>query len=446
MLFSCPSSTTGTYGFVDCLSFGRKTDHDIKMHSIVAKKSLTNSHIIVLTRCLSSGKESGSFVGKEDIKNIAPVISKTNFLTPETESLKRGTGGRSSFNGIVATVFGAPGFLGSNIVTRLGRVGAQVIVPYRGEPRFVTRLKLCGDLGQILFVPFYLRDDESLHKAMKYSNVVINCIGKYNETPSFDFNDVHVEGARRIAKIARECGVKRLIHVSSLGVTPEPKSVILRGPSRWLMSKYHGELAVREEFPDAIIFRPADMFGWNDFFLHYYAHWFRRSRRRILVWNKGKGVFKTPVHVGDVAEAIVNAMTDPRVNGQTIDAIGPKRYELKDIVNLVNQCIQKDEFHFYDGTADLRWNPGFWIRAYITEQIKTYPVMPLERIEKEMMQDVCTPGNLRLEDLGLSDLVDMEDKAYTYLNRFKRFGYYDEELGEKPRPDKMKTYPIDMAL
>lgn len=35
--------------------------------------------------------------------------------------------------------------------------------------------------------------------------------------------------------------------------------------------QYEAEEAVREEFPDAIIFRSADMWGMEDRFLNYYA-------------------------------------------------------------------------------------------------------------------------------------------------------------------------------
>jgi NADH dehydrogenase (ubiquinone) 1 alpha subcomplex subunit 9 len=45
---------------------------------------------------------------------------------PSLSALKRGTGGRSSFNGIVATVFGATGFVGRYVCNRLGKTGTQV--------------------------------------------------------------------------------------------------------------------------------------------------------------------------------------------------------------------------------------------------------------------------------------------------------------------------------
>jgi len=98
----------------------------------------------------------------------------------------------------------------------------QLIIPYRGDAYFIRELKLAGDLGQVLFQPYHLQDEKSIRKAVKYSNVVINLVGRDWETKNFKFNDVHVEGARRIARISREMGVERLIHVSALNVDPLP--------------------------------------------------------------------------------------------------------------------------------------------------------------------------------------------------------------------------------
>lgn len=46
--------------------------------------------------------------------------------TTNLSALKRGTGGRSSFNGVVATVFGATGFIGRYVCNKLGKSGSQV--------------------------------------------------------------------------------------------------------------------------------------------------------------------------------------------------------------------------------------------------------------------------------------------------------------------------------
>lgn len=81
-----------------------------------------------------------------------------------------------------------------------------------------------------------MRDAEKIRRAVQYSNVVINCIGSDYETGNFSFDDVHVEGPRLLAKIAKECGVQKFIHFSALNVSPNPQKIFFQ-PSKYLISK-----------------------------------------------------------------------------------------------------------------------------------------------------------------------------------------------------------------
>ena len=138
-------------------------------------------------------------------------------------NMKRGSGYRSSFSGQVATIFGGTGMVARGVTNRLGKTGTQMIIPYRGEPYFYQRLKVCGDLGQVLFTPFELKDEESIKNAMKYSDIVINLIGREYETMNYKFEDVNVKGPALLAKCAREMGVKRFVHISSINARENPE-------------------------------------------------------------------------------------------------------------------------------------------------------------------------------------------------------------------------------
>lgn len=102
---------------------------------------------------------------------------------------------------------------------------------------------------------------------MKYSNVVINLIGRDWETKNFKFDDVHVKGAALLAKCAKQSGVERFIHLSALNGSEHPPSIFQKDGSKFLKSKLKSEDAVLNEFPEATIFRPADVYGQEDRFL-----------------------------------------------------------------------------------------------------------------------------------------------------------------------------------
>ena len=59
------------------------------------------------------------------IRSCAYSTEPRIIKNPTTASLKRGTGGRSSFNGIVCTIFGCSGFVGGFLPIRLGKFGTQ---------------------------------------------------------------------------------------------------------------------------------------------------------------------------------------------------------------------------------------------------------------------------------------------------------------------------------
>lgn len=99
----------------------------------------------------------------------------------------------------------------------------QIIIPHRCSWDEVSSAKVCADLGQVQFIDdFELNNEDCIRKAVKYSDVVVNLIGRDWDTRNWPMEKVHVDGARRIAKICREMGVKKLIHTSTINASPNP--------------------------------------------------------------------------------------------------------------------------------------------------------------------------------------------------------------------------------
>ena len=73
---------------------------------------------------------------------VAANATRTIAGVPSANANRQGPGGRSSVSGLVATVFGPTGFLGRYTVNKLGKMGSQVVVPYRGDFHDTRHLKV----------------------------------------------------------------------------------------------------------------------------------------------------------------------------------------------------------------------------------------------------------------------------------------------------------------
>ena len=161
-------------------------------------------------------------------------------------------------SGRTITVFGGTGFLGRRIVQRLRCRGFPVRIASRHP-----------DQGHSLFGPddprlqpavANIHDERSVADALADAYGVVNAVSLYVEHGEETFHSVHVESALRIAAQARRAGVERFVHISGIGADAASQS-------RYIRKRGEGELVVRAAFRDAIVIRPAVMFGPDDAFL-----------------------------------------------------------------------------------------------------------------------------------------------------------------------------------
>lgn len=295
----------------------------------------------------------------------------------------------------------------------LGRGGNQIIVPYRGDEHDYRHLRLMGDLGQMMFFDYNLKDPESVAKLVKHSNCVINLIGRQYETRNFSFDDVHATGARVIAKAAREAGVKRLIHVSALNASE-------KSPSKFLQSKARGEVAVREEFPDATIMRPATCFGHEDHFLNYYAY-LRKLPLGIPLIDGGMKTTKVPVYIADVAQAVVNAIREDDSIGQTFELVGPEEYYLFDVLDYTYRLMRRELPHYTMPRSIYN------LIAWALEQSIWSPRLTRDMLFREFLSDQITAGLPGLEDLGVEP-SSLDTIAISVLRRHRHSFFWDESI------------------
>ncbi|XP_035221421.1 LOW QUALITY PROTEIN: NADH dehydrogenase [ubiquinone] 1 alpha subcomplex subunit 9, mitochondrial-like, partial [Stegodyphus dumicola] len=281
--------------------------------------------------------------------------------------------------------------------------------------------------------PFYLKDEDTLYKSMKYSNVVINLIGRDFETKNFPFEEVHVKAARNIARIAKELGVETLVHVSALNAREKPEPIILKKGSKFYATKWEGEKAVREEFPEAIIFRPSDMWGQQDNFLNYYMNITRRTWRTMSLWKRGKNIIKQPVYYSDVSKGIIKAVMDPDAAGHTFQAVGPHRYELAELMDWFHRVMKRTRDRLYF-RLDMRLDITLWIRLLISEALFTrHRLLSWERFERESTTDIVLPDLPTLEDLGVK-LTPLEQRIFYELRPYRLDAYMDPLLRDYVRP------------
>lgn len=281
------------------------------------------------------------------------------------------------------------------------------------------------DLGQLGLIPFSPRDDASIIESIQRSDIVINLIGKHYETKhlvptrradgklsriNYDFNEVHCDIARRIARLTKQAGIETLIHVSAL-------SADANSTSAWSRSKAAGELAVREEFPDAIIVKPSTIFGPEDRFLNLIAT-INADSPVVPIVNNGDTLVQ-PVYSLDVAKALHTIVQNHRsFKGATFQLTGPAEYSYREIVEFVQDVstVTKPIMAVPDSGMNFA---GKVFDTFIA------PIHTPDMVAQ--MNEDCVAiegkGYKTLEDLGIEP-SSMDKYSFDFLHRFRPGGHF----------------------
>lgn len=216
-------------------------------------------------------------------------------------------------------VTGASGYVGSYVL--------RALLANDHTPRCLVRDSV-DDLAvshdTIETVVGDLTDPSSLQGAFTNCQAVIHLVGilEENRSRNVTFERIHVEGTQYVVEAARNANVERFVHMSANGARPENGTAYQR-------TKWQAEQQVKAaEFPHWTIFRPTLMFGRPDpgrpEFSSRVLDDLVRPFPVLPVFGDGTYEMQ-PVHVAEVASALVQTLTTDGAHGETYVAAGTDR-------------------------------------------------------------------------------------------------------------------------
>ena len=223
-------------------------------------------------------------------------------------------------------VLGGTGFVGRHVCEKLHRQGWRITVPTRRA----NNAAAVQHLPRVTVIEANVHDPAQLLGLVTDHDAVVNLIAILHGTEDA-FERVHVELPLALSEACLADGVRRLVHISALGVS-------LDGPSRYQRSKARGEELLRASGLDLTVLRPSVIFGAGDRFLNVFAG--LQSVFPLVPLASADARFQ-PVWVEDVATAVAVCLADQGLPqstvGKTFECAGPDVLTLAELVGIAGQ-------------------------------------------------------------------------------------------------------------
>lgn len=281
-------------------------------------------------------------------------------------------------------VLGGTGFVGRSVCEALverARGGeGRITVPSR-RPQRAKAIQL---LPTVEVVNADVHDEAQLARLVRGRDAVINLVAILHGSEAA-FQRVHVDLPRKLAQACQAAGVRRVVHVSSLGAAQG-------APSRYLRSKAAGEAVLRSAGLDLTVLRPSVIFGADDRFLNLFA-----ALQAVfpLMPLAGADARFQPVWVNDVARAIARALDKHASIGMTCECTGPRVYTLAELVRLAGRWSGHERAVIPLPAALGR------LQATLMEWLPGEPLMSRDNLDSMRVPNVASGAVPGLESLGI---------------------------------------------
>jgi uncharacterized protein YbjT (DUF2867 family) len=186
---------------------------------------------------------------------------------------------------------GGRGFLGRHIAAALVRAGHTVqSVSRHGRPAV--------DFTQATSAAYW-------HPLLNGVDAVVNAVGVLRDSTRAPMSAIHAAAPRALADACAHAGVRRVVHISALGIDGNPTryaSTKREADQHWLALTDSGQL-------DATVLRPSLVFGPEGDSTRLFL-----ALARLPVLPLPRPVLRArvqPLHAGDLAEAVTRLVSAP---------------------------------------------------------------------------------------------------------------------------------------
>ncbi|MFN9745529.1 MAG: complex I NDUFA9 subunit family protein [Betaproteobacteria bacterium] len=297
-------------------------------------------------------------------------------------------------------VLGGSGFVGRALCERLAQShpALRLLVPTRRN----AHGQAVRPLPNVDLVTADVHDETALARLVGGCDAVVNLIAILHGNEAA-FERVHVALPQRIVAACVAAGVRRVVHVSALGVTAD-------APSRYLRSKAAGEAVFTGSGLAVTVLRPSVIFGAHDRFLNTFAQLQQLAPFMPLAFG---GARFQPVWVGDVAAAIAAALDRPGTAGLVFECAGPREATLSELVRLAGQWagVPRPQLPLPGWAGSLQ--------ALLMELMPGEPLMSRDNVASMSVPNVASGTLPGLAALGIAP-TPLEAVAPGYLA--ERFG------------------------